>query len=418
MSFLKKNAEQPAGSLPPGLLNKVIVILASALVLALILTTGFCGGGQEEAGTEEQQAPGATGTVDRPVDDALDRAIADQQRRAEAQRLAQQREEQRRQAELALAALANTQETPGLFVPDSTGNIPDPEAVELRRQIELEELERAIRSVRAAPVVQSFRAAGASGSATGEERDEGGELSARPAPGADLLRTLATASPANTLAPPAGELDIPLPNSANLPEYENPPRLIDPDDPAGWERVYEGSFLEAVLVNQLDGEFPGPVLAIVNVPFHSADRQRVLIPRGSRLIGTAQAVRRRDQSALAVGFHRLVLPDGRHVPLRFLGLNQAGQSGLSDQVDRHYLSTFLAAGAVGLLSGLAIYQGNPYGGGAAGLLGNAGTGLAGTGDQILERFLNRLPTITIRAGHRLRVWFTSDLLIPRPQPRP
>lgn len=417
MSFLKKNAEQPAGSLPPGLLNKVMVILATVLVLAVILTTGFCGG-EEEAGMEQQQAPGATGTVDRPVDAALDRAIADQQRRAEADRLAQQREEQRRQAEQALAALANTQETPGLLGPDSAGNIPDPDAVELRRQIELEELEREIRSVRAAPVVQSFRAAGASGAATGEEREGPTELPTLPDPADALLRTLATASPANTLAPPAGELDIPLPNSANLPEYENPPRLIDPDDPAGWERVYEGSFLEAVLVNQLSGEFPGPALAVVNVPYYSADRQRVLIPRGSRLIGTAQAVRRRDQGALAVGFHRLVLPDGRHVPLRFLGLNQAGQSGLSGQVDRHYLSTFLAAGAVGLLSGLAIYQGNPYGGGSGGLFSNAGTGLAGTGDQILERFLNRLPTITVRAGHRLRVWFTSDLLIPRPQPQP
>lgn len=417
MSFLKKNAEQPGGSLPPGLLNKVMVILATVLVLAVILTTGFCGG-EEEAGTEQQQAPGATGTVDRPVDDALDRAIADQQRRAEAQRLAQQREEQRRQAELALAALANTQETSGLLGPDSAGNIPDPDAVELRRQIELEELEREIRSVRAAPVVQSFRDAGAGGATTGERGEGATELPARPDPAADLLRTLATASPANTLAPPAGELDIPLPNSANLPEYENPPRLIDPDDPPGWERVYEGSFLEAVLVTQLSGEFPGPALAVVNVPYYSADRQRVLIPRGSRLIGTAQAVRRRDQAALAVGFHRLVLPDGRHVPLRFLGLNQAGQSGLSGEVDRHYLSTFLAAGAVGLLSGLAIYQGNPYGGGSGGLFTNAGTGLAGTGDQILERFLNRLPTITVRAGHRLRVWFTSDLLIPRPQPQP
>ena len=38
--------------------------------------------------------------------------------------------------------------------------------------------------------------------------------------------------------------------------------------------------------------------------------------------------------------------------------------------------------------------------------------------QILGRFLNRLPTVTIRAGHRLRVWVTSDFLIPRPKPHP
>ena len=409
MPILKNNAEKPAGALPPGLLNKVMVLVSTALVLILILSS-LCNGGEDETPPPAQQSPGGGASVDRPIDSDLEAAIERQERLAEAQRRAQQREEDalRRLADLSGETSGGGQSIPG---PDSAGNLPDPDAIELRRQLDLQELEREITSVRAPPVAQSFR--DRNNPPTGGGREDPPTL---PNPAADLARAFATASPAGTLAPPAGELDIALPNSANLPEYENPPRLIDPDDPAGWERVYEGSFLEAVLVNQLSGEFPGPALAVVNVPFYSADRQRVLIPRGSRLIGTAQAVRRRDQSALAVGFHRLVLPDGRHVPLRFLGLNQSGTSGLTGEVDRHYLSTFLAAGAVGLLSGLAIYQGNPYGGGAAGLLGNAGTGIAGTGDEILERFLNRLPTITIRAGHRLRVWFTSDLLIPRPQP--
>ena len=165
-------------------------------------------------------------------------------------------------------------------------------------------------------------------------------------------------------------------------------------------------------MNRIEGEFPGPVLAAVSVPFYSADRQRVLVPRGARLIGSAQAVRRRDQTALAVGFHRLVFPDGRHVPLRFIGLDQAASTGLRDQVNRHYLSTFLAAGAVGLLSGFALVAGNPYAGGSGGALAGAGSGIAGTGDNILDRYLNRLPEITIRPGQRLRVWLTSDVLLP------
>ena len=418
MSILKNNAEKPAGSLPPGLLNKVMVMVATVLVLILILSS-LCNGADDEATPPAQQSPGGEVSTD-PVDTDLQAAIALQQRRAEALRLAQQRdaerlrlEEHRRLAEFPLRnpiSAQNPSIEQSILQPDSAGNLPDPEAIELRRQLNLAELERKITSIRAGPVAQSFR--GGNNSATGEER----ERSIPPDPAQALLRSLAPSVLGGTAAPPAGELDIPLPNSANLPEYENPPRLIDPDDPVGWERVYEGSFLDAVLVNQLVGEFPSPVIAIVNVPFYSADRQRVLIPRGSRLIGTAQAVARRDQGALAVGFHRLVLLDGRHVPLRFLGLNQAGTSGLRDQVDRHYMSTFLAAGAVGLISGLALYQGSAYGGGRGALLGQAGTGTANTGQRLLEPFLNRLPTVTIRAGHRLRVWFTSDLLIPRPQP--
>ena len=55
------------------------------------------------------------------------------------------------------------------------------------------------------------------------------------------------------------------------------------------------------------------------------------MPRGARLLGTAQAVERQDQGRLAVGFHRLVWPDGRWVDLAFHGLNAVGESALSDQ---------------------------------------------------------------------------------------
>ena len=150
------------------------------------------------------------------------------------------------------------------------------------------------------------------------------------------------------------------------------------------------------------------MLATVSVPFYSADRQRVLIPRGTRVVGMAQAVQDPDQSRLAVAFHRLLLPDGSWINLEFTGLNQAGEGALRDQVDRHYFGTFAAAGAVGVVSGLALAGGSPFG-----LRAGVGQGLGQSATSVLDRFLNRLPTITIRAGHRLRIWFTSDVLVPR-----
>ena len=150
---------------------------------------------------------------------------------------------------------------------------------------------------------------------------------------------------------------------------------------------------------------------------YSQDRQQVLIPRGSRVIGTAQAVVHQDQSRLAVSFHRLVLPSGHWIDLEFAGLNQVGETALKDWVDRHYLSMFAAAGAVGVLAGLTLQGSHPYAGGTAGFRAGAGTGLGTASTQILERFLNRFPEITIRAGHRLRIWFTSDVLVARPTER-
>ena len=102
----------------------------------------------------------------------------------------------------------------------------------------------------------------------------------------------------------------------------------------------------------------------------------------------------------------------------FTALTKPERELLKDQVDRHYFSMFAAVGAVGVLSGLTARQGNPYEGGTAAFRANAGQGLGQAATRILDRFLNRMPTITIRAGHRLRVWFTSDVLVPRPQPKP
>ena len=196
-----------------------------------------------------------------------------------------------------------------------------------------------------------------------------------------------------------------------------PERMSAPDDPEGFERIPEGSFLEAVLVTQLSGDFPGPVLAQVSVPFYSRDRQRVLIPRGSRAIGTAHAVVHQDQSRLAVSFHRLLLPSGHWIDLEFAGLNQVGESALKDKVDRHFLSMFAAAGAVGMLAGLTLRGDHPYAGGMPSFRAGAGQGLGTASTRILERFLNRLPNITVRSGHRLRIWFTADVLVPRPTER-
>ena len=73
---------------------------------------------------------------------------------------------------------------------------------------------------------------------------------------------------------------------------------------------------------------------------------------------------------------------------------------------------FAAVGAVGILSGLTAVGSDPYAGGRAGFQAGVSQGLGQSAVQILDRFLNRLPTLTIRAGHRLRIWFTSDVLVP------
>jgi type IV secretion system protein TrbI len=181
------------------------------------------------------------------------------------------------------------------------------------------------------------------------------------------------------------------------------------------QRVLEATFIETVLLNRLDGTFAGPVTSLVTTPIYSEDRQALLIPAGARLLGEAERVQNWGDTRLAVRFHRLLLPNGETFSLdQFRGLNQIGETGLKDSVNRHYLQVFGASAAIGALSGLAQW-------GTRGSYDrdfgdtsrqSAGGGLAASAGRVLDRYLNVLPTVTIREGHRIKVYLTNDLYLP------
>jgi type IV secretion system protein VirB10 len=182
------------------------------------------------------------------------------------------------------------------------------------------------------------------------------------------------------------------------------------------QRLTEGTVIETVLINRLNGSFAGPVECLVTTPVYAHDRQRVVIPAGARVLGAAAPVQTWGESRLAVSFHRLVMPDGRTYSLdRFKGLDQIGETGLKDEVNRHYLQVFGASLAIGALSGLAQY--GTTGGFGTSSFGDqyrqaAGASLAASTGRVLDRYLNVLPTITIREGYRIKVYLTNDLDLP------
>jgi type IV secretion system protein VirB10 len=183
-------------------------------------------------------------------------------------------------------------------------------------------------------------------------------------------------------------------------------------------RLLEGTVIDTVLTNRLDGSTAAPVACLVTNPIYSHGRRHIVIPAGARVLGETKPVQAFGETRLAVAFHRLVMPDGSTQSLdQFLATNQIGDAGLRDRVNQHYWSTFGAAGAVGLISGLAQFLGATGLGTTDGdrpiiIAGSASDATAQASVQVLNRFLNRMPTITIREGHRVKVYLTSDLELP------
>ena len=197
------------------------------------------------------------------------------------------------------------------------------------------------------------------------------------------------------------------------------PEQTDPISAAGpLHRILEGTFIDAVLTNRLDGSEAAPVNCLVTNSLYSHSGRHVVIPAGARVLGETKPVRALGETRLAVSFHRLVMPDGRTYRLDdFMGLNQIGDAGLRDRVNHHYLATFGAAAAVGLITGLSQYLGNVALGAGDGnrtvvIAGGVGDAASQAAVQVMNRFLNRLPTVTIREGHRVKVYVTSDLELP------
>jgi type IV secretion system protein VirB10 len=233
-----------------------------------------------------------------------------------------------------------------------------------------------------------------------------------PAPAASLPATSSSPAEIPAVVQPVTRPSAATPVRSMAPEHKTP------ESPADGPRlrILEGTVIETVLLTRLNGTLAGPVACLVTTPVYSEDRQHVLIPAGARVLGSAAPVQSWGDSRLAVSFHRLLMPDGHTYSLDgFHGLDQVGEAGVTEDVNRHYLQIFGASAAIGALSGLAQF--GTTSGLASTSFGDeyrqaAGASLASSTSRILDRYLNVLPTITIREGYRIKVYLTADFDLP------
>ena len=223
--------------------------------------------------------------------------------------------------------------TTGETLPEGTAPVIVPltdDEAQLREVLRLEAIERHTRSLRSTPVVFSVRrpdqrvSTPATAAPAGQPDVPAQAAAIAPAP-VSLMDTISALQALDAQQPPldaAGTLSAarqltPPPVSplgasptGTVPRGDPlaPAIVHSPTTPPGWERIYEGSFVEAVLVTQLNGDFPGPVLASVAVPVYSADRQRVVIPRGARLVGVRVIGRRTGSGTARRGVSPAHLP--------------------------------------------------------------------------------------------------------------
>jgi type IV secretion system protein VirB10 len=169
--------------------------------------------------------------------------------------------------------------------------------------------------------------------------------------------------------------------------------------------VAQGTLIPAVLETALDSTRPGLARAIVSRDVRGFDGSRVLIPRGSRLIGEYRSDVAPGQHRALVNWTRLIRPDGVTIAIGSPAADTLGGGGIRAHVNSHFLTRF--AGAI-LQSVLDV------GVNLAGRVGNnngAVVVLPGSlqGATQIVQPAQITPTLTVRAGTSISIFAARDL---------
>ena len=191
----------------------------------------------------------------------------------------------------------------------------------------------------------------------------------------------------------------------------NPHALQTPASPY---QVMAGSVIAASLITGIDSDLPGLVVAQVTENVHDTVTGRtLLIPQGSRLIGTYDSVIAFGQSRALLVWQRIVLPDGSSIEIDNLpATDTAGYAGLEDEVDHHTWRLIKGIALATLLGvGTELSLGSDESDLVRAIRESTQRNVNRAGQRITEKNLNIQPTITIRPGWPLRVIVHRDLVL-------
>jgi len=202
--------------------------------------------------------------------------------------------------------------------------------------------------------------------------------------------------------------------------------------------VAQGTMIRGVLETAIQSDLPGMVRAVTSEDVWSFDGRRVLIPQGTRLIGEYKSGLATGQTRVFIVWTRVLRSDGVSVMLGSTGTDDIGRTGLTGEVDEHYIQRFGSAILLSIVGGGSQYvagmgqQASPYGGVISTY--DPATGTTTTtqpnpqgayGQQIasqavsqnmntiageaLQNSLHIAPTINVDQGTRIMIFVRRDL---------
>lgn len=182
--------------------------------------------------------------------------------------------------------------------------------------------------------------------------------------------------------------------------------------------LVRGTYIRCVLAMRIVTDIPGYTSCVVAEPIYSFNGRRMLVPKGSRILG------RYDTDAtgprVAVIWDRITTPTGIDIRMASPGVDGLGGAGHPGDYSAHWPSRIASALLISLISDGFKYAGakhgpkttTHYGNGAVveePFESNTARTVQRLADQAVERSANRPATVTINQGTVLNVYVAQDI---------
>jgi len=172
-----------------------------------------------------------------------------------------------------------------------------------------------------------------------------------------------------------------------------------------------GSVIPGVLISGINSQLPGMVIGQVsdNV-YDSATGRYLLIPQGTRLVGSYSSNVVYGQNRVLVAWNRIIFPNGDTLNIEAMnGTDQAGYAGFEDKVNNHYFRIFGSALLISMIGGEISFSNGKFSVNQQASSTQGQTTISQTGNTMLNKNLEVAPTIEIRPGYQFNIFVTKDI---------
>ncbi|MBD8900004.1 TrbI/VirB10 family protein [Rhodanobacter sp. DHG33] len=221
--------------------------------------------------------------------------------------------------------------------------------------------------------------------------------------GADLSAAPPTTPAATVIGPPGSLHDS---NVTSAQPLRNPDTLMQ-----------RGTYIRCVLETRIISDIPGYTSCLVTEPVYSFNGQHLLLPKGSKVLGTYDKGPVGDR--VAVIWDRIITPNGIDVNMASPGIDNLGGAGLPGYYNAHWGQRIGAALLISMLSDAFSYEAAEHGPKTTTITNgvvteepfqsNTAQTIQNLANQAVQASANRPATVTLNQGTIIYVYVAKDV---------